>query len=72
MPTKIKRLAAELRASARQRGHKLAKGFYHQHADTIVYHVSCKRCDKCGVALSYPRPNETEISGQIVALGCND
>jgi len=66
----LKQLKSSARHSAEWRGHNIGKFI------TLDPYVSAEAvCRKCGKAVyvnSEPMPNEITISGEAVALGCDD
>jgi hypothetical protein len=65
---KIERLKREALESCRFRGHKMERFL-----DYESYAVSaCKNCCKVVVVIPSPSPNEIDIGGEAVALGCED
>ena len=68
--TKLRRLIKEASESATWRGHKL------RHFRTTDYDVrkvaisTCTVCEKFVAVNTNPRPNQVDIGGEAVALGC--
>ncbi len=66
--TKAERLRLAAKRAAEFRGHVLTK-FEHKVGNHKLY-AECINCRGCVVVLPRPFPNETEISGDIVAVHC--
>jgi len=70
---KLERLRKEALGSCKFRGHKMKrfKKIYNGIAGITTY-SHCIVCGKQVVILSKPRPNDIEVSGEAVALSCED
>ena len=69
---RIDRLIREARDAATARGHKLAPFARYGSA---AHRGASSKCVKCGAFIqvtSSPMPNEIDIGGTAVALGCDD
>lgn len=66
---KIERLRLEALESCRLRGHTM--GLFQSFDDTQKF-AYCLICNKQVVINVHPAPNEIEIGGEAVALGCED
>lgn len=64
----IKKLKAEGYASAKFRGHIM--GRFVPLSDESWQRATCKACGMEVDIMAFPRPNETDISGEAVALSC--
>ncbi len=65
---KVMWLKIRATSSARDRGHVLGKWTnldYHRHS------ARCTNCDKEVVVNTHPQPNQIDIGGEAVALGCD-
>jgi hypothetical protein len=70
MPTKERRLKKEAIETCTNRGHKMSRFYsakYHPH-----YFAKCYNCLMEVMVDTHPEPNEIDISGEAVALNCND
>ena len=66
---KVEQLKKDLLASCKFRGHKMESlGFTVQGGRGY----KCKNCGKRAGYDTNPEPNGIDISGEAVALGCND
>lgn len=74
--TKAARLKREALQACRFRGHVMSrfKDLGHKGFDAPFYRgvflSTCKICDRQAVVRLRPSPNEIDIGGQAVALGC--
>ena len=70
----IDRIKKEAMESARWRGHTLKRWdtFRHYPNGPRGYFAECVNCNKGVRILLDPMPNEIEIGGSAVALGCDD
>lgn len=71
---KIERLRQEALEACKLRGHTMSKFSY---SDKTIFrrgwgYSKCLICKKNVFILSKPYPNEIEIGGEAVALGCED
>lgn len=66
---KIERLQRSARDSAQRRGHAL--GRWQRLGDSSCL-AACRRCGREVVVCAHPAPNEIEIAGEAVALGCQE
>jgi len=69
---KITRLKKEALESCNFRGHKMSRFVDHSPKPTTKAHAYCIFCRKAVVVDTHPLPNEIEISGRAVALGCEE
>jgi len=67
--TKMERLRKEALESCNSRGHTM-KPFSRKYRN--VWTSECKLCDKGVYVCGNPAPNEIDISGEAVALHCED
>lgn len=65
---KIERLRKEAVKSCKFRGHKM-KNFSRKYRHW--WRSECRVCEKSVVVNDQPAPNDIEISGEAVAIGCN-
>jgi hypothetical protein len=76
--TKYERLRKEAKETAEGfRGHKLTtftihKAMFSDGRKKIIAIAECKKCGKYVVVRTHPLPNEIEIGGAALALGCDD
>jgi len=61
----IKSLRRQAARSAAYRGHSMR---WEMETDYAI--GTCRHCGKCVVCLTKPAPNEIDIGGEAVALGC--
>jgi hypothetical protein len=77
---KIERLKKEALESCRFRGHKMKRfisysprrGFVYLTGTVAAAYAHCRVCDKQVIVITKPLPDEIEISGEAVALNCED
>ena len=67
---KLERLIREARESCNFRGHKMAQ--FRRSKSGVYAAAYCTKCDRSVVVLTNPLPNEIDIGGEAVALGCCD
>ena len=69
--TKLERLRKEALAACEYRGHKMKRfqKIYNGIVNTAAF-SNCKICDKQVVVIKKPQPNEIDVGGEAVALGC--
>lgn len=66
-------LIKEARVIAKFRGHAMGNArLNRENAKQWRGHASCKECGMSFYVCTYPPPNDTEISGQAVAIPCKD
>lgn len=66
--TRITQLKREARESCEWRGHDMGR-FY---AEGKHFTAICRRCSKWVCVTPNPLPNEIDIGGPAVAVGCED
>ncbi|KKM14293.1 hypothetical protein LCGC14_1707600 [marine sediment metagenome] len=66
---KLERLRKEALASCESRGHKMQQ-FSRKYRHW--WSSACRTCSKMVLLNDNPLPNEIEIGGEAVALGCDD
>ena len=66
---KIDRLKQEAKKACEWRGHRMGKWVAYS---STTYGCRCLTCEKAVVVNSRPMPNEIDIGGEAVALGCED
>ncbi len=67
---KIERLRKEALESCKFRGHKMERFEYSSNKHWAL--AACQICSKHVSICLFPLPNEIEIGGEAVALGCED
>lgn len=67
---RITRLIREARDVAEIRGHALQRFTHCFSGGGDRAFSRCCRCGKEVAVISYPKPNEIDIAGEAVALGC--
>ena len=65
--TKLNSLKEQARNAAAIRGHRLGRFYSLTNSLAAAY---CFHCYKQVVVNSKPKPNEIDIGGEVVALGC--
>jgi hypothetical protein len=70
--TKLKRLKAKARDSASFRGHTLRRFLTTDYSVRLVAVSTCLHCNAFVSVNTSPRPNQTEIAGEAVALDCKN
>jgi hypothetical protein len=68
--SKAKKLATEARKSATFRGHTLSKFEYKEKFGKFIGTAYCEKCNRYVVINTAPAPNEIDIGGSAVAVGC--
>ena len=74
MPTRARRLKTEAIEACKKRGHTMIP-FYKiplnaVHRGRVYFRTHCEKCEMDVYIALHPLPNETEISGEAVALNC--
>ena len=71
--TKLERLRKEALAACEYQGHKMKRfqKIYNGIAGITAF-SNCKICDKQAVIIEKPQPNEIDVGGEAVAVGCED
>lgn len=67
--TKLERLRRDSLVYCKHRGHSMKK---FKHVDDECWFSDCKKCGKRVTLLSHPAPNEIDMGGEALALGCKD
>jgi len=68
---RVERLKREALKAARFRGHTMRR-FKAGWSGDKYYTSECKVCDKQAAVIPNPGPNEIDVGGEAVALGCED
>jgi hypothetical protein len=68
----LPKLQHEAEEAAKFRGHKLGRwGLIGLFGQKDAFRATCKKCGMEVDVTAYPKANETSISGEAIALGCN-
>jgi ribosomal protein L40E len=68
----LPKLKHEAEEAATFRGHRLGKwGMTGEYGRKDMYRAVCKKCGAEVDITANPKPNEIEISGEAITIGCN-